>query len=153
MKKMYKLIVTVTILILGVSIINYLNYKDYMTKQEERIETFFKYNYNNIDSLTFTETKKNPTGSLNFYGYFNNDKENDFIGKIMPSQKEFERNNAMSSSFAKENAKFENGKTYTVTEIEKIQRKERREKRAESSEPCFSGSSEASGLNKYLNKF
>lgn len=146
MKKMYKLIVTVMILILGVSIINYLNYKDYMAKQEERIETFFKYNYNNIDSLTFTETKKNPTGSLNFYGYFNNDKENDFIGKIMPSQKEFERNNAMSSSFARENAKFENGKTYTVSEIEKIQRKERRENTEENSSAWFSDSA---GLSKY----
>lgn len=146
MKKMYKLIVAVIILILGVSIINYLNYKDYMAKQEKRIETFFKYNYNNIDSLTFTETKKNPTGSLNFYGYFNNDEKNDFIGKIMPSQKEFERNNAMSSSFARENAKFENGKTYTVSEIEKIQRKERRENKEENSSSWFSDSA---GLSKY----
>lgn len=46
----------------------------------------------------------------------------------MPYQKEFENNNAMNGKFARENAKFESGKTYTVSEIKKIQQKERREK-------------------------
>ncbi|WP_086314984.1 hypothetical protein A5821_002530 [Enterococcus sp. 7F3_DIV0205] len=146
MKIRYKILVAIGIMVVGISGLNYYSYNDYMNEQKERIELFFTYNYNNIDSLTFTKIKKNPTGSLNFYGYFNNDKENDFIGKIMPSQKEFERNNAMSSSFARENAKFENGKTYTVSEIEKIQRKERRENTEENSSSWFSDSA---GLSKY----
>ncbi|WP_348921451.1 DUF1433 domain-containing protein [Enterococcus rotai] len=124
---------------------NYYSYKDYMEKQKVRIELFFKYNYK-IDSLTFTKTEKNPMGTLVFYGYFNGDKENDFSADIMSYQKEFENNNAMSSSFARENANFENGKTYTVSEIEKIQRKERRENSDENSSSWFSDSA---GLSKY----
>ncbi|MDA9471482.1 hypothetical protein C240_1649 [Enterococcus sp. 5H] len=71
----------------------------------------------------------------------------------MPYDKEFERNNVMNGEFARANTKFENGKTYTVSEIEKIQRKERREKREESSDSWFSDSSKASGVDNYLTKF
>jgi hypothetical protein len=147
MKTRYKFLIGIGIIIIGVAGLNYYSYKDYMEKQKDRIELFFKYNYDNIDSLTFTETKKNPMGSLDFYGYFNSDKTNSFIGSVMPYQKEFEGNVVINGAFDKENAKFKEGKTYSVSEIEKIQRKERREKRAESSETWFSDSSKGSGLN------
>ncbi|OJG67679.1 hypothetical protein RV09_GL002448 [Enterococcus moraviensis] len=126
--------------------LNYYSYNDYINKQKERIELFFKYNYNNIDSLTFTETKKNPMGSLDFYGYFNSDKSNSFIGSVMPYQKEFERNNVMDGAFSRKNDKFKGRKTYTVSEIENIQQKERRENKEENSS---SGFSDSTGLSKY----
>ncbi|GGC90918.1 DUF1433 domain-containing protein [Enterococcus wangshanyuanii] len=142
MKTRYKFLIGIGIIIIAVAGLNYYSYKNYTVKQKERIELFFKFNYNNIDSLTFTETKKNSMGSLDFYGYFNSDKSNRFIGSVMPYQKEFEGDIVINGTFDTENAKFENGEMYDVSEIEKIQRKERREKRAESSD-----SPEASGVN------
>jgi len=124
MKNRYKFLIVISILILGVIGMNYYSYNDYMNKQKERIELFYRYNYNNLESITFTKTKKNPTGSLNFYGYFNNNKENSFIGKIMPNQKEFEHQNVIDGEFARKNAKFENGKIFSVSEIEKKKREE-----------------------------
>ncbi|MDA9471483.1 hypothetical protein C240_1650 [Enterococcus sp. 5H] len=67
-------------------------------------------------------------GTLVFSGYFNDDKENDFTADVMPYQKEFEGNITINGTFDTENAKFENEKTYSVSEIEKIQQKEHPEK-------------------------
>ncbi|WYJ96780.1 hypothetical protein DOK67_0001083 [Enterococcus sp. DIV0212c] len=58
----------------------------------------------------------------------------------MPYDKEFERNNVMTGSFARKHAKFENGKTYSVSEIEKIQHKECRENSEENSSSRLSDS-------------
>ncbi|WP_139844065.1 hypothetical protein A5821_002529 [Enterococcus sp. 7F3_DIV0205] len=146
MKTRYKFLIAIGIMVVGIVGLNYYSYNDYMNKQKKRIELFFKYNYNNIDSITFTETKKTPMGSLDFYGYFNSDKSNRFIGSVMPYQKEFEVNNGMTGSFARKHAKFENGKTYTVSEIENSQRKKRRENNEENSSSLFSDSA---GLSKY----
>ncbi|OJG92363.1 hypothetical protein RV15_GL003156 [Enterococcus silesiacus] len=126
-------------MVVGIAGLNRYSYNNYTNKQKERIELFFNYNYN-IDSLTFTKTKKNPMGTLVFYGYFNNDKENDFSASIMPYQKEFERNNVMDGKFSRKNDKFKDRKTYTVSEIEKIQRKERRKNSEENSSSGFSDS-------------
>ncbi|ALS02276.1 hypothetical protein ATZ33_13035 [Enterococcus silesiacus] len=145
MKTRYKFLIGIGIIIIGVMGLNYYSYKDYMEKQKVRIELFFNYNYN-IDSLTFTKTKKNPMGTLVFYGYFNNHKDNNFTASIMPYQKEFEGNIAINGVFDNENAKFDNGKTYSVSEIEKIQRKERRENQLTDSSSWFSDST---GLSKY----
>lgn len=146
MKTRYKFLIAIGIMVVGIVGLNYYSYNDYMNKQKERIELFFKYNYNNIDSLTFTETKKNPMGSLDFYGYFNSDKSNNFIGSVMPYQKEFERNNVMDGEFSRKNDKFKDRKTYTVSEIEKLKRKERRENTEENSTSWFSDSAD---LSKY----
>ncbi|WP_271494331.1 DUF1433 domain-containing protein [Enterococcus sp. 5H] len=128
MKTRYKFLIGLGIIILGIKGLNYYNYNNYKAKQKMRIELFFHYNYNNIDSLTFTKTKKNPMGTLVFSGYFNDDKENDFTADVMPYQKEFEGNITINGTFDTENAKFENEKTYSVSEIEKIQQKEHPEK-------------------------
>jgi len=121
MKKKYKLLLILAIVAFTIIGLNYYSYHNYLNKQKERIELFFKYNYNNIDSLTFTKIKKNPTGSLNFHGYLNGNQEEKFIGKIMPDQKESERNNVINYTFAMKNAKFEDRKTYSVSEILKVQ--------------------------------
>ncbi|WP_086314982.1 hypothetical protein A5821_002528 [Enterococcus sp. 7F3_DIV0205] len=139
MKTRYKFLIAIGIMVVGIAGLNRYSYNNYTNKQKERIELFFNYNYN-IDSLTFTKTKKNPMGTLVFYGYFNDDKENDFSADIMPYQKEFEGNIAINGAFDNENAKFENGKTYSVSEIEKIQRKERRKNSEENSSSWFSDS-------------
>lgn len=140
MKTRYKLLIVVGIMILGVTGLNYYSYNNYMNKQKERIELFFKHNYNNIESITFTETKKNPTGSLNFHGYFNEDKKSNFISKIMPYQKEFESEIIINGSFDDKNFKFGDGRSIPVSEIENIQRKEHRENSEENSSSWFSDS-------------
>ncbi|WP_348921450.1 DUF1433 domain-containing protein [Enterococcus rotai] len=139
MKTRYKFLIAIGIIVVGIAGLNRYSYNNYTNKQKERIELFFNYNYN-IDSLTFTKTKKNPMGTLVFYGYFNDDKENDFSASIMPYQKEFERNNVTDGEFSRKNDKFKDRKTYTVSEIEKIQHKERRKNSEENSSSLFSDS-------------
>lgn len=110
---------------------NYYSYSNYINKQKKRIELYFTYNYENIDSFTFTSIDKTPMGALVFYGYFNHDKNYKFSADIMPDQKEFEQNSGINGDFAKKNAKFEDGKTYSVSEIEKKKSEEKRKKRKE----------------------
>ncbi|MBM5607811.1 DUF1433 domain-containing protein [Listeria ivanovii] len=49
--------------------------KDLMAEQKPRIEKYLNYNYNNIESVTLTETYTNPTGVTHIKGYINNNKK------------------------------------------------------------------------------
>lgn len=50
--------------------------------EKPRIEKYLKYNYENIESVSFTEVKTNPTGVQHIIGYVNNDKETYFNAGI-----------------------------------------------------------------------
>lgn len=49
--------------------------KELMAEQKPRIEKFFAYNFNNIDSITLTGTYTNPTGITHIQGYINDNKK------------------------------------------------------------------------------
>ncbi|MGK0552757.1 DUF1433 domain-containing protein [Enterococcus faecalis] len=123
MKIKKKILLSLLMIILGVIGLNYYNYNNYLNKQKERIELFFKYNYNNIDSLTFTKVDKTPMGALVFYGYFNKDKNNNFSADIMPYQEEFDGNISIDGKFDDLNFKFGDKNIVSVSEILKIQKK------------------------------
>ncbi|GGC95752.1 DUF1433 domain-containing protein [Enterococcus wangshanyuanii] len=81
--------------------------------QKKRIEEYIKYNYEAINSITFTDSKRVPTGGTYINGYINNDTSMDFSGWLTPDT--FEGN--FDSSLQFENlSKFE--KNVTPKEIE-----------------------------------
>ena len=55
-----------------------------MEAQKKRIENYIKYNYKNIESVTFTDSKTVPTGGTYINGYVNNNKDIGFSGWLTP---------------------------------------------------------------------
>ncbi|WP_077913193.1 DUF1433 domain-containing protein [Listeria floridensis] len=49
--------------------------KELIQEQKPRIEKFLNYNFNNIKSISLTNTYTNPTGVVHIEGYINDDKK------------------------------------------------------------------------------
>ncbi|ALS02377.1 hypothetical protein ATZ33_13570 [Enterococcus silesiacus] len=62
--------------------------------QKKRIEEYVRYNYNNIESITFTDSKKVPTGSTYVHGYINEKKNLSFSAWLTPNTFEGEFTNS-----------------------------------------------------------
>ncbi|GGC95746.1 DUF1433 domain-containing protein [Enterococcus wangshanyuanii] len=55
-----------------------------MDVQKKRIEKYIKYNYEDINIITFTDSKRVPTGGTYIHGYVNNDKKLSFTAWLTP---------------------------------------------------------------------
>jgi len=93
----------------------------YMKEQKPRIEKFLKYNYNNIESVTLTGTKKNPMGGFSIKGYVNENK-NFKISVPASLESNIEYVNGLADPFFEENYKFPGQDTKTISEIEEIEK-------------------------------
>src|SRR5699024_2647123 len=72
-KKRYT-ILFVILLFFGVKTIRTEVYKQKLMREEKpRIEKYLKYNFKNIQKITFTKVVINPTGVPHINGYINND--------------------------------------------------------------------------------
>lgn len=94
-----------------------------IAEEKPRIEKYLKYNYENIDTVTITHVKYNPTGIPHLRGYVNGDKELAFDAGIYDEHFETALN-ITSDDFP--NTKDPNQDTLTVSEIEKREEKKHR---------------------------
>lgn len=83
MKKTF-IIITILLFIItgGWLILKAIQETKLLQTEKPRIEKYLKYNYENIESVSFTEVKTNPTGVQHIIGYVNNDKETYFNAGI-----------------------------------------------------------------------
>lgn len=90
----------------------------YMKEQKPRIEKFLKYNYNNIDSVTLTGTKKNPMGGFSIKGYINDDKSLTITVPTESIDTNIEYVDGLNGEFIDKNTKFSGENSKSVSEIE-----------------------------------
>lgn len=84
-KKIFILVIIIMIILLGVLFMEKKKNDDLkMDVQKERIEKYIEYNYKDIDSITFTDSKKVPTGGTYINGYVNKNKDMSFSGWLTP---------------------------------------------------------------------
>ena len=57
-------------------------------KQKPRIELYFRYNYNDVKTFTYTGTGQNPMG-ISIKGYINDNPEYEFSADIIDGKEEF----------------------------------------------------------------
>jgi len=94
----------------------------YMIEQKPRIEKYLNYNYNNIDSVTLTGTKKNPMGGFSIKGYINDDKNLTITVPVLSMDTDIEYVDGLNGEFIDKNTKFPGENTKTITEIEAKER-------------------------------
>ncbi|MGY3778610.1 DUF1433 domain-containing protein [Isobaculum melis] len=120
--------VFILLLLGGYQIMKYKETKEYeqqkieqkfWDEQKVRIEKFIRYNFNDIESITFTETRKTPM-SVGIYGYVNGDeKKLYFIAPIYNGEDKFDTGLTTASKLgelAKNTSRF-----FSVTEIEELE--------------------------------
>lgn len=93
MNTKYKYIITALALILVIILIGgwYMHKKNaaddnFWKSQKTRIELYYTYNFNDIHSFTYTDSKKIPTGAHVLDGYVNNDPQLYFHATVDPGQ-------------------------------------------------------------------
>jgi len=89
-----------------------------MDIQKKRIEKYIEYNYKDIECITFTDSKKVPTGGTYINGYVNNDEAINFAGWLTPDK--FEAQFSSSQELEKL-AKYEKNKN--IEDIENEEKK------------------------------
>ncbi|MGY3779245.1 DUF1433 domain-containing protein [Isobaculum melis] len=91
----------------------------FWSEQKIRIEKFIKYNFNDIETVTFTETYKTPM-SVGIHGYVNNDEENlYFSATIYNEQDTFEADITVHPELDK--LSKEPYHVFSVSEIEELE--------------------------------
>lgn len=88
----------------------------FLKEEFPRIEQFLKYNYSNINKVTFTHVKVSPMGIPYIEGYINNDKELAFSASIFEDH--FERSISIPKQVG-EWSKYEVDKSVTEIQQEK----------------------------------
>ncbi|MGY3779246.1 DUF1433 domain-containing protein [Isobaculum melis] len=89
-------------------------------EQKVRIEKFIRYNFKDIESVTFTENYKTPM-SVAIKGYINEDKKNlNFIATISNEQDFFEKGFASSPGISR--MAINSSHILSVTEIEELEK-------------------------------
>lgn len=78
MKKIFIVIILLFIITIGLLILKVIQETKLLQEAKPRIEKYLKYNYKNIESVSFIDVKTNPTGVQHIIGYVNNDKETYF---------------------------------------------------------------------------
>jgi len=123
MKKKRFLIILGALFILlgGVYLKKEFDEKQLLETEGPRIEKYLKYNYKNINSITFTKVKINPTGIPHIIGYVNNDKDMNFNAGIY--KKHFSR----ALDFFDTTPEYKNTDAL-IKSIEEIEEEEAREK-------------------------
>lgn len=106
--------------------------KELMQEQKPRIEKFLYYNFNNIKSVTLTNTYTNPTGVIHIEGYINGDKSLTIDAPIDKNGVEIVNgtgSNRLYDDYLKDEFRY---KSKNVTEIEAEEKAKKKEKAAES---------------------
>ncbi|MBC1544324.1 DUF1433 domain-containing protein [Listeria sp. FSL L7-1447] len=88
----------------------------FLKEESPRIEQFLKYNYSNINKVTFTHVKVSPMGIPYIEGYINDDKELAFSASIFEDH--FERSISIPKQVG-EWSKYEVDKSVTEIQQEK----------------------------------
>lgn len=88
----------------------------FLKEESPRIEQFLKYNYSNINKVTFTHVKVSPMGIPYIEGYINDDKELAFSASIFEDH--FERSISIPKQVG-EWSKYEFDKSVTEIQQEK----------------------------------
>ncbi|MBC1547203.1 DUF1433 domain-containing protein [Listeria sp. FSL L7-1435] len=88
----------------------------FLKEESPRIEQFLKYNYSNINKVTFTHLKVSPMGIPYIEGYINDDKELAFSASIFEDH--FERSISIPKQVG-EWSKYEVDKSVTEIQQEK----------------------------------
>ncbi|EPG0636270.1 TPA: DUF1433 domain-containing protein [Listeria monocytogenes] len=91
----------------------------FLKEESPRIEQFLKYNYSNINKVTFTHVKVSPMGIPYIEGYINDDKELAFSASIFEDH--FERSISIPKQVG-EWSKYEVDKSVTEIQQEKKQK-------------------------------
>ncbi len=120
--KKKKIFIFVIIIALGIGGVNWMSNKkaenEYIETQKPRIEKYLKYNYNGIETITYSEEHfKTPMGSLDIDGYVNNDKDLYFSATTYPPQ-DFEAGASPSKDLDKMRKEEYKYQTKLVSEIE-----------------------------------
>ncbi|MGY3779243.1 DUF1433 domain-containing protein [Isobaculum melis] len=91
----------------------------FWSNQKIQIEKFIRYNFNDIESIAFTETFKTPMG-VGIHGYVNGDeKKMYFSASIYNEQDTFEKGLSIASKLDK--LSKEPYHVFSVTEIEELE--------------------------------
>ena len=93
--------------------------EEFWEKQKPRIETFFRYNYRNIESFHYTGTSQDPMG-ISIEGYVNGDKKLNFSATVTGYETQFSDNSTVSEELGR--LSKEPGTYKTVDEIENEQK-------------------------------
>jgi len=115
------LIIGILILLGGCKNMEKAEQETYMLEQKPRIEKFLTYNYNNINSVTLTGTKKNPMGGFSIKGYINDDTSLAITVPVSSIDTDIEYVDGLNGEFIDNNYKFPGQDTKTISEIEKIE--------------------------------
>ncbi|MBC1923021.1 DUF1433 domain-containing protein [Listeria grayi] len=91
---------------------------EYVSQQKKRIDIFFTGNYKGIKKITYTDSTKNPTGTIVVSGYVNNDPDLSFEAFLTPYE-DYEVEGTESPKFSNT---FSSDKGKTVSEILKEQK-------------------------------
>ena len=92
--------------------------EEFWEKQKPRIETFFRYNYKNIESFHYTGTSESPMG-ITIKGYVNGNGKLNFTATVAGYETEFNESSTVSEELDKLSKEPDTYKT--VDEIEKMQ--------------------------------
>jgi len=116
MKKTFTIIIILLFIITGGwLILKAVQETKFLNEEKPRIEKYLKYNYENIETVTFTEVKIHPTGVPHIIGYVNGDESTYFDAGIY--NKHFE-GDISTSNISMTDDNFDNG-AKNVSDIEK----------------------------------
>lgn len=106
----------------GVYLKKEIDKKSLLEKEGSRIEKYLKYNYKDINSITFTDVKINPTGIPHIMGYVNNNEDMNFNAGI------YKEHFSRALDFFDKIPEYKNkdGLIKSVTEIEKEEANEKK---------------------------
>ena len=124
-KKSYFILFSLGLLLFSGAFYLYTNHQnkelaraEFWEKQKPRIETFFRYNYKNIETFHYTGTSQDPMG-ISIEGYVNGDKELHFTATVAGYETQFNDNSIVSEELGR--LSKEPGTYKTVDEIENEQ--------------------------------
>ncbi|WP_314065589.1 DUF1433 domain-containing protein [uncultured Vagococcus sp.] len=115
-KKTFLIIFSIALIVLGgVYLKKQIEKSQLISEEGPRIEKYLRYNYKDINSVTFTNVKVNPTGIPHITGYVNNHKDMNFNAGIYKNH--FSR--ALDFFEKKPEFKSNNGEIKSIEEIDK----------------------------------
>lgn len=87
MRRLYIILITIIIVIIGVSALKFFKDKQEFSDASEITMTYVKNNFKDIKTIEVTETEYSPIGTIFVSGYINNDENLKFSSNVNPKEK------------------------------------------------------------------